>query len=76
MTKEELSLAISAFSLLVSIISAIFAKRANAKANALNTERNELALRQARSAEHALFAQTLVAVNQWLKDLQRFPVTS
>ena len=69
MTKEELSLAISMLSLLVSSIGVFFARRAYGKANTLNAERNELALRQARSTEHAPFAQTLVTVNQRLKDL-------
>src|SRR5262245_19639646 len=67
--KEKLSLDIYMLSLLVSIISIILARKANAKANTLSQERNELALRQARATEHALFVQRLHAVNKQLEDL-------
>jgi hypothetical protein len=65
------ALVISGLSLFVSIVSAILASRANAKANVLSKERNELALRQARASEHAIFVQSLFDVNQRLQDLLR-----
>jgi hypothetical protein len=72
MTNNEVfTLSISGLSLLVSVISVILASKANAKANTLSQERNELALRQAKASEHAMFVQSLMTVNQRLKDLLR-----
>jgi hypothetical protein len=66
---EVVTLSMSGLSLFVSIISVIRASKANAKANTLSQERNELTLRQARASEHAIFIQGLFTVNQRLQDV-------
>jgi hypothetical protein len=68
---EMVTLVISGLSLIVSIISVILASKANATANTLSQERNELALRQARASEHAIFVQGLFTVNQRLQGVLR-----
>lgn len=64
---EVLTLIISGLSLLVAIVGLVVAAKANAKANALSREQNELTLRQAKASEHAVFVQRLFTVRQRLK---------